>query len=152
MVACRSWVALTLLALAALAPMPAAAGAGCRSRIVLSGMLGSGLVHLSEAFWAEAGAVVVVSSAFSWLQSHAKTVWHSIQRWWGDDAEWKTVWADYKRARNEIITTESGEELRRILVSDLREDFRTQHPQCDYKFNWQCGASPNSMCEAFSID
>eukprot|EP00931_Biecheleriopsis_adriatica_P083376 TRINITY_DN56970_c0_g1_i1.p1 TRINITY_DN56970_c0_g1~~TRINITY_DN56970_c0_g1_i1.p1 ORF type:complete len:134 (+),score=16.60 TRINITY_DN56970_c0_g1_i1:3-404(+) len=89
----------------------------------------------TEAFLAEAGAMVATSAAFGWLFNNAQAVWNSIQRWWGGDAEWKQIWNDYKIARNEIIHREKTEELKRMLVSDLREDLRVQYPQWAYKFN-----------------
>ena len=49
--------------------------------------------------------------------------------------EWAQCWRDYKAARDKILTKENDAEMRLILVTDLREEFRTNYPHWDYKWN-----------------
>ena len=80
-------------------------------------------------------AVRHAPNVFQWLGSFCTPVYNSIMRWWGGDAQWERIWADYKRARNEIIRQEKKNSTRQILLQDLRKEFRNNHPVWAGRFN-----------------
>lgn len=85
---------------------------------------------------AEATAIVVVK-AFRWFRHHAIRYWHGLQRWWGGKAKEMEVWTEYKEGRDIIMKENRGlhNDMKLILIQDLRTEFKIKYPAYKEKFN-----------------
>ena len=92
-----------------------------------------GKIQLADAFVGTA-LQTLGAGCLAWLSFHAEEVYNSIKRWWGGDVEWSRCWEDYRKARNEIMQKERHDEMRHILIVDLREEFRNKYPHWAYKW------------------
>ncbi|CAE7192328.1 unnamed protein product [Symbiodinium natans] len=92
-----------------------------------------GRIQIADAF--ATTALAVTGGFLGWLSFNAQEVYNSIKRWWGGPVEWGKIWEDYKKARHAIMQKEPNDEMRHILISDMREDFRIKYPQWAYKWN-----------------
>jgi len=120
-------------------------GAGAATGAVIGGVVGGppgALTGASVGSLVDGGAggsknnqLAVRSGVFQWLDDFCTPVYNSIMRWWGGEAQWERIWADYKRARNEIIRQEKNNSTRQILLQDLRQEFRNNNPVWAGRFN-----------------
>jgi hypothetical protein len=70
----------------------------------------------------------IIVSAFGWLSRRAVPLWHSMQRWWGGEAGRVTVWNLYTDGRQTIMAQERNNDMRLILIQDLRQQCRLTYP------------------------
>lgn len=70
------------------------------------------------------GIVALVSLGFRWLQRRAQNIYYRMLRWWGGDEARARIWNAYKEARDAVMAQETNNDLRLILIQDIRSEFR----------------------------
>lgn len=68
------------------------------------------------------------SRVFAWLEEKATSLYYRIVRWWGGERARIEVWNAYKEARKEVMDGERNNDMRLILLQDLRQEFRLHYP------------------------
>ncbi len=73
------------------------------------------------------GVLALLSVGFRWLQNSAVHIYDCIARWWGGDQARDRVWDAYKSARDAIMRQETNNDMRLILIQDIRSEFRLRY-------------------------
>jgi hypothetical protein len=68
------------------------------------------------------------SIIITWLLENASSQWYRIQRWWGGPQRQRQILEAYRRARRAVIDGERDNDMRLMLLQDLRAEFRMQYP------------------------
>ena len=81
-------------------------------------------------------AIGLAGSSFAWIARNANPIMRRIASWWHGGKKGKeAAWEDYKDARNAIMREVKDDSERQVLISDLRQKFRNDHPHWADQWN-----------------